>query len=62
MKVFYSVLFALVGLICLAAAVLDWKWFIDHRPVRSRNGKRFAVGVAGVLLILFGVAVLFEWL
>lgn len=62
MKIFYSGLFALVGTICLAAAVLDWKWFIDYRPVRNRNGKRFVVGLAGTLLILFGVAVLFEWL
>lgn len=62
MNIFYFVLFVLVGVVCLLAAVLDWKWFIDYRPVRNRNGKRFAVGGIGVLLILFGVAVLFEWL
>lgn len=71
MKVFYFILFAAVGLACVAAAVIDWKPFIDYRanrnarsskPRKSRNAVRLRIGAIGVLLILFGIAVLLGWL
>ncbi|MDE6764341.1 MAG: hypothetical protein K2J73_11785 [Oscillospiraceae bacterium] len=67
MDIVYFILFGAVGAFCLAAAVRDWKWFIDYwshqngRPgqrLKSRNVLRFLIGAAGVALILFGTAVL----
>ena len=66
-KILYFALFALVGLFCIIAAVRDWKWFIDYwsyqngRPrqrLKSRKVLRLLIGAAGVLLILYGTAVL----
>lgn len=71
MKVFYFILFAAVGAACVAAAVIDWKPFIDYKasrnagsakPRKSRNAVRLRIGAIGALLILFGAAVLFGWL
>lgn len=71
MDIFYFILFGAVGAFCLAAAVKDWKWFIDDwsyqngRPgqrFKSRGVLRFLIGAAGVLLMLFGTAVLVGWL
>lgn len=71
MKIFYFILFAAVGVACIAAAVIDWKPFIDYRtnrnarsarPRKSRNSVRLRIGAVGVLLTLFGFAVLFGWL
>ncbi|MCI9409966.1 MAG: hypothetical protein HFJ89_09165 [Oscillospiraceae bacterium] len=71
MDIFYFILFGAVGAFCLAAAVKDWKWFIDYwsyqngRPgqrFKSRGVLRFLIGAAGVLLMLFGTAVLVGWL
>lgn len=71
MDIFYFVLFGAVGIFCILAAVLDWKWFIDYwsrqsgRPrqrLKSRNFLRFLIGAAGAALILFGAAVLIGWI
>lgn len=71
MKVFYFILFAAMGIACIAAAVIDWKPFIDYRanrnvrsasPRKSRNAVRLRIGVIGALLMLFGFAVLLGWL
>ncbi|MDE6598616.1 MAG: hypothetical protein K2K34_00875 [Oscillospiraceae bacterium] len=71
MDIFYFILFGAVGAFCFAAAVRDWKWFIDYwshqygRPrqrMKSRNVLRFLIGAAGVLLMAFGTAVLVGWL
>lgn len=71
MDIFYFILFGAVGALCLAAAVKDWKWFIDYwsyqngRPgqkLKSRGVLRFLIGAAGVLLMLFGAAVLVGWI
>ncbi len=71
MDIFYFILFGAVGAFCLAAAVKDWKWFIDYwsyqngRPsqrLKSRGVLRFLIGAAGVLLMLFGTAVLIGWI
>lgn len=71
MDIFYFILFGAVGAFCLAAAVKDWKWFIDYwsyqngRPrqkLKSRGVLRFLIGVAGVLLMLFGTAALVGWI
>lgn len=71
MDIFYFILFAAVGAFCLFAAVTDRKWFIDYwacqngRPrqrLKNRNVLRFLIGAAGVMLMLFGFAVLFGWL
>ena len=71
MDIFYFILFAAIGAICLIAAAMDWKWFIDYwacqngRPrqrIKNRNVLRFLIGAAGAALILFGFAVLFGWL
>lgn len=71
MDVFYFILFAAVGIFCMAAAVMDWKWFIGHwadrnvgtgKHRKSRNAVRLRIGAVGALLTLFGFAVLFGWL
>ena len=71
MDIFYFILFGAAGAFCFAAAVRDWKWFIDYwsrqngRPrqrLKSRNVLRFLLGAAGVLLMAFGTAVLVGWL
>lgn len=71
MDIFYFILFGAVGAFCLAAAILDWKWFIDYwshqngRPrqrLKSRNFLRFLIGAVGVVLILFGTAALVGWI
>lgn len=71
MDIFYFILFAAVGVFCLLAAALDWKWFIDYwsyqrgrprRRLKSRNFLRFLIGAAGAALILFGTAVLLGWI
>lgn len=71
MKIFYFILFAAVGITCIAAAVIDWKPFIGYwvnrntrsaKPRKSRRSVRLRIGVVGVLLVLFGFAVLFGWL
>lgn len=70
-NVLYFLLFAAVGLFCIIAAVKDWKWFIDYwsyqngRPrqhLKNRNVLRFLIGAAGVLLVLYGTAVLIGWI
>ena len=70
MDIFYFILFGAAGAFCFAAAVRDWKWFIDYwshqngRPrqrMKSRNVLRFLIGAAGVLLMAFGTAVLVGW-
>lgn len=70
-KILYFALFALVGLFCIIAAVRDWKWFIDYwsyqndRPrqrLKSRKVLRLLIGAAGVVLILYGTAVLVGWI
>lgn len=71
MDIFYFILFGAVGAFCLAAAVMDWKWFIDYwsypngRPrqrLKSRGILRFLIGTAGALLMAFGTAVLVGWI
>lgn len=71
LNVLYFLLFAAVGIFCIIAAVKDWKWFIDYwahqngRPrqhLKNRNVLRFLIGAAGVVLVLFGTAVLVGWL
>lgn len=71
MDIFYFILFGAVGAFCLAAALRDWKWFIDYwsyqngRPkqrLKSRGVLRLLIGAAGVLLMAFGTAVLAGWL
>lgn len=71
MDVFYFILFAAVGIFCMAAAVMDWKWFIGHwadrnvgtgKHRKSRDAVRLRIGAVGALLTLFGFAVLFGWL
>lgn len=71
MDIFYFILFAAMGIFCIAAAVMDWKFFIGYwadRNVRtgnrrkSRNAVRLRIGAVGVLLAVFGFAVLFGWL
>lgn len=71
MKIFYFILFAVVGIICIAAAVIDWKPLIGYwadrnarsaKSRKSRNSVRLRIGAVGVLLTMFGFAVLFGWL
>lgn len=69
MKVFYFILFAAMGVFCIAAAVMDWKWYIGHwadrkdgKRNKSSKSVRLRIGVIGALLTLFGFAVLFGWL
>ncbi|MCM1023316.1 MAG: hypothetical protein NC395_04580 [Prevotella sp.] len=71
MDIFYFILFGAAGAFCLAAAVKDWKWFIDYwsyrngmprQRLKNRNVLRFLIGAAGGLLMAFGTAVLVGWL
>lgn len=71
MKIFYFILFAAVGIACITAAVIDWKPLIGYwanrntrsaKPRKSRNSVRLRIGAVGVLLTMFGFAVLFGWL
>ena len=55
MDIFYFILFGAVGAFCLAAAVKDWKWFIDYWSYQNgRPGQRFKS--RGVLRFLIGAA------
>ena len=67
MDIFYFILFGAVGVFNILAAVLDWKWYIDSAARQSgnqgrRNLVRVLVGIAGLLLTLFGLAVLIGWI
>ena len=65
MKVFYSVLFCGIGLFNVIAAALDIKWYMDYMarnaPAR-RIQKRITVAVIGLLLVLYGAALLAGWI
>ena len=67
MDIFYFILFGAVGIFNILASVLDWKWYIDSAARQlgnqgRRNLVRVLIGIAGVLLTLFGTAVLVGWL
>lgn len=50
-----------VGFFAVAAAVMDWTWFMNHRKARffiqlfGRNGARVFYGLLGFGLMVFGM-------
>jgi hypothetical protein len=65
MKLFYTVLFCAVGAFNILAAVLDIKWYIgclQKNGSRSRGKVRFFVCLAGILLVLYGIAYYAGWI
>lgn len=58
---FVQAVFALMGLVSLLAAVLDWDWFFTARNAQVIVGKvgrrraRWGYGLAGLLLIAAAV-------
>ena len=67
MDIFYFILFGAVGVFNILAAVLDWKWYIDSAARQlgkpgAHNLLRILIGIAGLLLTLFGTAVLVGWI
>ena len=56
-----GLILVLAGLFSVAAALLDWDWFMNSRRVRflvsiiGRTGTRILYGVTGVILTVLGV-------
>lgn len=58
MRIFYFILFALVGVFNMLAAVFDWRWYVDYwvyRGVRTKSKERNR-GRVRILLFLAGAA------
>jgi len=57
----YGIIVILIGGFCLAAAVADWDWFMNHYKARffvkilGRTGARVFYGILGAALSIIGI-------
>ena len=68
MKMFYLLLFGVPGVVFMGLAAMNAEWYFGYLETRpffrklGRKGSRIAAAVIGLLLVLYGAAVFFEWL
>ncbi|MBQ8826700.1 MAG: hypothetical protein IJ007_06370 [Oscillospiraceae bacterium] len=68
MKLFYLLLFGIPGVVFIGLAAINAEWYfsyLEKTPLFrrfGRTGSRVLVSVTGLLLVLYGSAVFFEWI
>ena len=68
MKLFYLLLFGVAGIVFIGLAAMNAEWYfayLEKTPLFrrfGRTGSRMTAAVIGLLLVLYGAAVFFEWI
>ena len=68
MKLFYLLLFGVPGVVFATLSMINAEWYFSYlektpffRKI-GRTGSRVSVAVIGLMLVLYGAAVFFEWI